>query len=617
MTRLACFLFLVLGLSGCDAFTAAVTSRTDKVNQAFPLSEDLSTAPGMLLKALKGDGREKIIRVQYEQLVDARAIKCSGATLIDRLDTPDEVRRKIGDASCFREFDATLSEWIGLNRAAIELAKPPLVALSALPPRFMLASSPVDSHTPLTIARSANIAAFRSTEKGYTVVELPSGRIINSFPLGSNVGAGVTLSPNGRVVALPLSPTGVKMLDVLTGNTLWSSPNHNDVLAWLPDVGAALLTRSRANTVALMDFQGVKLSPYPLQIPLPTWSAQSPDPSGPLVIGNFSHVAVVNHARRVDGSIEALPVQQIRLPSDSTIGRDQYYASGTPFLMSKSKKLVYMSRKEWNWLDLESGKVDKWNSSSLNTLMVAQMTDSVLLLLTGTSRIPRPAQLFDVEQGTIANAKGPALDSGILYSATPRLGYVFHSNGTVALGHDLVAEGEARPIDQVAGEIELAEQLAKLQNPGPEEQVNKTPFPGGQTAIASGPRMSGVPANAEVSVIGVYRPMRGRGREFGPIDVTVAPSKKPLVLVLSSYESVQWNIASNGRPIAAILLSSNTGSRVRGFEGNVVSIGQEFAYKIGTEDFTRLKASVARYVPMPIRLFQGAYSGAEFSVPAD
>ena len=50
------------------------------------------------------------------------------------------------------------------------------------------------------------------------------------------------------------------------------------------------------------------------------------------------------------------------------------------------------------------------------------------------------------------------------------------------------------------------------------------------------------PAEAELHVIGVYTSKNGLGKDKGRIDVEVRPTAKPVVLVLTSYYSVDWHI---------------------------------------------------------------------------
>jgi hypothetical protein len=130
-----------------------------------------------------------------------------------------------------------------------------------------------------------------------------------------------------------------------------------------------------------------------------------------------------------------------------------------------------------------------------------------------------------------------------------------------------------------------------------------------------------VPPDADVSIVGVYEPASRSARTTGPrepgvVTVHVAADSVPLVLVLSSYEAVSWRVNNQGRPISAVLLSSYQPSTVTGIEAQTSVIGRQHAYKVDTPEYNALKAQLAAYTSNPVRLFQGAYSGSAFTVPA-
>ena len=136
------------------------------------------------------------------------------------------------------------------------------------------------------------------------------------------------------------------------------------------------------------------------------------------------------------------------------------------------------------------------------------------------------------------------------------------------------------------------------------------------------PMLAEVPANAEVAAIGVYQAQqasRGAGpqpRSMGTIRVTLGSGSTPLVLVLTSYEPVRWEISNRGgRKVAAVLLSSYHASEVTGLSGvQVLRMGQQYAYKVDSNEYQQLRQTVARYVGPQIRTFQGGYEGREFLV---
>jgi hypothetical protein len=104
---------------------------------------------------------------------------------------------------------------------------------------------------------------------------------------------------------------------------------------------------------------------------------------------------------------------------------------------------------------------------------------------------------------------------------------------------------------------------------------------------------------------------------IGVVRVKIAASRVPLVLVLSNYESVEWRVQNEGRPIAAVLVSGYEPATVTGVQGKTIVIGRTHAYKMTGAEFPQLRAEIARYVPNSVRLFQGTYAGAEFSIPSD
>jgi hypothetical protein len=129
-----------------------------------------------------------------------------------------------------------------------------------------------------------------------------------------------------------------------------------------------------------------------------------------------------------------------------------------------------------------------------------------------------------------------------------------------------------------------------------------------------------LPANARVEAVGVYQGKAARSangeRAMGQIDVVVKRSAQPLVLVLSSYEPVAWNLKPEpGAQPLAVLLSGYHASQVNN-AGNarVLRTGSSFAYRIESNEYVRLKRDVQGWTGKPIAMFQGAYEGAAFTV---
>jgi hypothetical protein len=322
VARLIGLMALAFILSGCDEIRSGLMSRADKVNQAYPVPDNLLVARGMLSAALQGDANSKTIRDQYAQLLERRAAECSGGVGLGRFDTSEQVRRKIGaDKSCFAAYDLKLVHWVGTSRVALELRKPPLVPWTPLSARTVL---PPDSDW-LSFAKDANVVVTWGPGGKLRAMELPSGRVINTFQAPHPDHDAGTLSPNGRVLALSQPPNNLVMMDVDSGRTLWSTSDYSGVVAWLPEVAATLLVQKSSGATALLDHQSAGVTPYLSPMPYPGWSLPVPDRSGRIVIGNYGTVAVMDHVRRPDGGIEAVKANQFELATGTS----------TPFLMSK------------------------------------------------------------------------------------------------------------------------------------------------------------------------------------------------------------------------------------------------------------------------------------------
>jgi hypothetical protein len=89
-----------------------------------------------------------------------------------------------------------------------------------------------------------------------------------------------------------------------------------------------------------------------------------------------------------------------------------------------------------------------------------------------------------------------------------------------------------------------------------------------------------------------------------------------VVLVLTSYEPVNWNVeADPGARISAVLLGGYNPSQVSGTRGvPQIDIGRVYAYQQGADGYGALEAAVARRTGKRIKTFQGRYSGESFVV---
>lgn len=642
MIRVVCFLAVSMALTGCNQIRSALLSQADKVNLAFPVVEELITAQNSLFSSLEEGSSKSTLADQYAALLKIRGLTCSATASIGFFDTSAIIKKKIPDTACFKDQDAKLAEWVGIQRLVAALKKPALVALSPLQGRAVIANLP-EPVAGIVVARSANVIVLRGSRPKFMTAQVPTGKIINSFDAPAEAHRQPTLSPNGRVLAVPVSNNALSLMDAETGVTLWKTTKFSDVTAWLPEVDATVLSSTGNSAPMLLDHIKASIESYPVTVPRLTWSVPVASASARYAVGSGRNVAIVDHARNADGAINVSVVKQLTVTG-------QGVTSSGPTLMGNGKKLVFVSGRDLGWIDIETGAQGLWNTSFLGSTLnngPAKVSETTIYLdvnLPGATTVPR---LFDIEKETITAVQGGDPNEGLLLSLAPRQGYL-RRGSAIVIGNDVVPEGEPQALEKIVSDAQLAQQLARLNAEAQQMQsarnAGQPPISdreryfeilrqGGDpnamryaaptnSPLAPGikPLLTDIPANARVAVVGVYEGLTstsgasGSASRVGPVRINVQPGAAPLVLVLSNYEPVRWIINSNGRNIAAILTSSYGEATVIGGNTRVLKIGTKYAYKMDSREYEALKQDIARQVANPVNTFQGAYRGQEFSV---
>ena len=105
----------------------------------------------------------------------------------------------------------------------------------------------------------------------------------------------------------------------------------------------------------------------------------------------------------------------------------------------------------------------------------------------------------------------------------------------------------------------------------------------------------------------------------GPVRVIVRQSTRPMVLVLSSHQTVDWQLElAADVELHAVLLSGYGESTVGGAgRALVTSIGGFYAFKRGSGEFRHLEDEVLRCTGRSIENFQSVYSENLFEIGAE
>ncbi|MGQ2978476.1 MAG: hypothetical protein ACT6Q9_02145 [Polaromonas sp.] len=603
-------------LSACDQLSAGLTPTSERINTAFPLPDTLQTARNALNTSLEGNkAGQQNMSEQYAKLMTVRALTCTAKTPIGRFDTAANIKGKVTDLECFQKQDLRLAEWIGLQRLSLAMALPALVPVSPLPAKALLPNIN-DASGQVSVAAAANVMVVKGAQR-YSVVQLPGGKSLSSFPVPEQTYRPASLSPNGRVLAVPTGSRNLRLIETETGNVLWTTEDYAELIAWLPQVNAALLTQTNTGVPHLLDIRNSTIEVYPAAEKRLTWAISMPAASGKYLVGSGQTASLMELSRAASGSLEAAPLKQWRLTGNAG-------GNNTPFLMNEGNKLVYPSGQDLGWLDLQSDQQGTWQLSALQANGFSKLDEqSILFDSWASGSTPAASRLLDIAQGTVSSAKNLDARDGALVSLLPRNGYLKRGNSAVTIGSAIEAD-TPQPLETLVSEALLARQLARVAAAAAAGASADNSYPPGMAGApfppSVKPLLTDIPANARVAVVGVYEAVSltagasGGARQAGTVRINVQPGATPLVLVLSNYEPVRWVINSNGRKIAAILTSSYGEATVMGPTTRVLKIGTKYAYKMDSREYEALKQDIARQVANPVNSFQGAYRGQEFLV---
>lgn len=614
-------------LSGCARIEEAAMPVAAKVNAAYPFPPEVQAARERLLGLLADDAKQAdTVRGQMDSRTTLRALSCSQQVSISRLASVASVRALGLDQACFQTQDLAMQAFLGVRTIGQLMSRPPLRPLKQVGLSSPLPKGTLGSINYGTFASNAGVAVLRDVTGDATVVELPSGAVIAKLPRMMTSSWASHLSPNGRVLALqqPMGQ-GVTFYDTSNGHRIWDVPSSQNLLTWLPDVTGFLLAE-RDGATTLADGLTGTLVQHPLAARNASFAANLPGSPARTLLGSGRELVLMEHQRTPAG-LQATEVRKLRITDGSGI------TSGHPVPMQQGKLVVFASSPHIGWLNLESGESGIWRTSPTFGATFAKLDESRLLVdsLDLTNRIRSNPWVFDVTTQAVAPIDSAGM-WGLLIQTGDRPGFM--RRGQEAwIADEVKTTREPVPLDQVAGEYELQVQLTKLQAQAESRQVPAatTPYEHAAAAAAEAARaagaaargtgtqaplgLPGLPRDAMVHMVGVYEGT-GSTRATRTIRVIVRPSPRPLVLALSSYESVRWIVVNTGARISAVVVSGYEPSTVIGLSDvPVMRMGTTYAYKVGSAEHMRWRQEVQQYVgPLEIRTFQGQYSGAEFSV---
>jgi hypothetical protein len=616
MFRLNAALLACLCLSGCTGVQEWFMSPIDKVNSAFPPSAEVRAAQDSLAALLKDDAAQRKAAVQqFESGLALRATRCMQGVEIGRMDSVTRVRTMALSRECLNMQDAQLLQLLGMRQVAVLLARPalrPLAALGAPAPLPMAGMPEIVSGE---AAAGAGVALLRGSRSEFIAIELPGGKKIADLPTLADAAPKVSLSPNGRVAAFQLASRALLFVDVERGARLWEAKELGPMLAWLPELMALLANDHRSGALTLVDLKSGAVRPHPAGLRNLTWGLPLP--------------ASTRAGALLDLGAEAKVVQEWRLAQGAI--------TQAPTLMRNGKTIVYVAGRDLGRLDLDTGKETLWAHGDLIPGRYAKLSETTMLIDTYAGQAATRGHVFDIERLTLAPVLDQVGREGILFELAGRTGFLRRAYREAWAG-DVLKTGEPRLLDDVVSAGNIERQLKQMEteartilNVARESEIDSgeklSPTP---TRPAMSPervqelkrRLGELPGEFRLEAAGVYQgvvsglPPTREGRRMGTVEVRVLPSKLPLVLMLSSYDPVQWNLSLEpGAKLAAVLVSGYYRSEVVGAgAAKVIPIGGNYAYKQDTPQYNLLNLEAQRWTGKTIYLFQGKHEGASFSV---
>ncbi|MDQ8020480.1 MAG: hypothetical protein REI94_01475 [Moraxellaceae bacterium] len=597
-----------IALSGCDLKSLLLFSPEDKINAAFPISETVHAGKTALTAALPESAHGQF-EAQYEARLRLRALGCAKDYAPSFFASLDDIRQKLGSPSCFIAADNELASWIGFRRIGAILAHGDLVPAPTQAPEFVVASGSIAN---ASFARSAGMVLL-DTPKAAEIIGLNNSKQIISYPRTSTIGG--WLSPNGRLFTVS-EGNSVEVREVVSGNLIGKLPvRANYDLQWLDARTAFYLDQEGGNTKpVLIDFTSGKKIALPMVSASVRRAVPAPDADNQYILISDQSASRIELVRGgMEPEAKLMAEKQVRTDGSWTLNRAALTSDGKTLTAAQGARLTLLSLGS---LDTESISLAPFNAYSAQPT-----TDPDSIVLGGFHAGGQKQFVYSITQKTLSEIDGGTMQSAriLVVPSLNKLGMIKDTKITLV---DKLPTQPAVPMAQfIAAALELANQQKLEAFEQQQRALSSHPqagTPPTTTYPAQGTgQIASLAQNARIEGVGVYQGVRRPGaREASNISVRVRRSSRPIILVLSSYEPVRWNISYEpGAQVSAVLLSGYHASQVNGAgAARVISSGGAYAYKQGSSEYNELNRNTMRWTGKGIDLFQGRYEGASFEV---
>ena len=604
-------LLLLLGApAGAPAPGSLVLAATNPTQAGIaPVSGEVEDALRKVLALVETDEPQRLIREGQQAWAASRGSHCAALARVE--DQGKGPGRGSAAEACLVAMDRQRVEALKGMRIPLLLAQRPQTTAGKIRGGVGI---PLDkSRIPdgLAVAATGWLAAIGTVDGIVDLFDLVTGQRLRSF-VAERYASYLAFSANARLLLTGSRQVrGLQIWDVHNGEVLKDvkevmgpfvlSPDNRHVFFADAQRGLGIYELARGAMVGpyywvggtttdlVIDPSGRRLAAVTFDGMLTTWEVVDAGPGAGLALAKLAEARVPANER----------------PSSVTFSAD----GGQLFAATAHQRL-----ETWRVRDLQR-----------------QASLQVGGVITGhLERVPDTNLLCFPVQRPPSPDRRPARTEQVMSVVDPI------SHEAVLLDGDLTARAVLAPMPGgnlvlVATQLDLRsvalperrhfKALADVLPPIPEPASQPSPHGYGGTSL---PLVRDLGREVRVEAIGVYEgarppgppPGRNATRTPRPVELSVGTTDRPLVLVLSSYEPVVWNItASPGSRIRHILLSGHGDSSVVGVRGlEVTRIGRAYAYTLGGGGYAELDGLVLRYVGRSIERFQGRYTGERFSI---
>lgn len=606
-------------LAGCG-LRERFQSAEDRINRLVPPALAIRHATERIeLLPDAEKGRIEKLKTQLQQRLKLRALNCARDVAPRWQDSDAALRARLTDKACFSTADAEITRWLGFVRIGWILEQKPLRPIPARAGDSIPVPGSISS---MSFASGAGVVVINA-RGGLSAVDIGTGDRI--WHEDVDYGAGVPMvSPNGRLFLG--QHKGLASIRATEGGEVLMAFEADQGFAWV-DSRFLVMIDARKDTITLVDLvsgretpiEGVRHGSSQYAVTLPVEG--QPDRFVLFIRGSAYLVGITSD----EGRFEARALsQRSGVMTWGTMNTTAITVDGKTAL-EQSHSLSFLNLEDLALTTealapiqvvqaLPTSKPDEvlvtlaWPGGANGTLTIRQFvySRSARTLAAVEGALPDGGRLVWM---TPLKSLGRIADGGIKPIVTPAAGAAQAIGDVVTAALDEVNQ---RKIERL--EKQLAAKAAEAVSPAVRASTFERP--------AFGDALLGrLASEASVQGIGVYQ--AGRGvvsgsgvRAPGVIDVHVKRGRLPLVLVLSSYEPVQWNILPEpGAQIAAVLLGGYHESTANGAgSARVVRVPREYAFEMQGEKYGRLQATVTRMLGRPMSRFQSQYEGSKFSV---